>query len=168
MEVKYISVIKDICELGSHVKKMDEALENGLIYCPSKRGAKHDGCFFDPSLGQITKTFQFKMKEEGSNLHPVKLENWIKEYANLDELNIGFYRTEDYERFRDVIIQRNQIQLVTDQKLQVVADDYSSFVTLTGDIDVDKILYLIYLQTKLVKTITYVNESLIDSFGNIL
>ena len=86
----------------------------------------------------------------------------------MDELNIGFYRTEDYERFRDVIIQRNQIQLVTDQKLQVVADDYSSFVTLTGDIDVDKILYLIYLQTKLVKTITYVNESLIDSFGNIL
>ena len=161
-----ISIKKEACELGHHVIKMGEALDKGLIYCPSKKGAKHDGCFFDPISGKIVKIFQFKMKEIGSNLHPRTLNNWIDKYWHFDELNIGFYVTKDYDRFSGLISKADHLQLALARPLRIVAVDCSPYVT--KDMDVEKVKYLINNQVKLSEEVYYVNESLLDNCGNII
>ena len=68
------------------------------------------------------------MKLEGANLHIKQLLEWVKEYRNLDELNIGFPTREDYNRHNGSIVEQNESQILNNQKLTVLGRDMSSLM----------------------------------------
>jgi hypothetical protein len=97
-------------ELPQSCEMISKAINSGLIYCPAKKGTKHDGCFYDPKSGIITETVQFKMKEEGSSLiSPACLSSWMKKYYNIDRLDIGFQSIEDLECNKGLLLKANKL-----------------------------------------------------------
>lgn len=163
----FLSTKNDLIrELPQHLEMMDKALKAGLIYCPSKKGASHDGCFFNPLIGKVTKTVQLKLQEEGSSpFYTIKLTRWAEDYAHLNEINIGFQSPEDFEQNKDIIYNINELQLASGAKLELTSKDYSPFKSeVTCLIDVKN---LIFTQAGYNGIVTEVNEKLIDKFGEI-
>jgi len=164
--VPYIKTVKaEVCELGHHFYNMRVAFEKNLIYCPSKGGAKHDGCFFDPSREEITELLQFKTKMPGSNLSLVQLNGFLEEYRDMHQLQIGFVKSEDYERFKVLIAKVSEIQLVLGHKLQISAHNFSCFAT--GQLDASFVRELMSRQISFSKQIEMVNDNMVDNIGNI-
>lgn len=155
-----------IRELPQNCEMISKAMDLGLIFCPSKKGARHDGCFYDPKIGKITETVQFKLKEEGSRLNYDQLTTWSQKYRNLDSLDIGFQSSQDLEQSKDLIIKINEFSSLEGFKLVFTATDYSSYkLEHTCRSDIKDILET---QASLNKIVSGVNEKMIDSHGEIL
>lgn len=155
-----------IRELPQNCEMISKATDLGLIFCPSKKGARHDGCFYDPKSGKITETIQFKLKEEGSRLNYDQLTTWSQKYCNLDSIDIGFKSSQDLEQSKDLIIKINEFSSLEGFKLFFTATDYSLYKSEhTCRPDIKDILET---QASFNKIVTEVNNKMIDSYGEIL
>ena len=113
--------LPQICESAS------KAIDLGLIFCPSKKGVVHDGCFYNPKIGKITETVQFKLKEEGAPLHSNKLELCANKYKNLDTIDIGLQSPQDWEQAQVLISNINEYSFLKGFNLVFTSTDYSSY-----------------------------------------
>ena len=152
--------LPQICESAS------KAIDLGLIFCPSKKGAVHDGCFYNPKIGKITEIVQFKLKEEGAPLYFDKLELWACKYKDLDIIDIGFQSPQDWEQAQVLISDINDFSFLKGFNLVFTSTDYSSYkLEYTCRPDIKDILEI---QASFNEIVTGVNEEMISSSGEIL
>lgn len=155
-----------IRELPQSCEMIGKARDLGVIFCPAKKHTSHDGCFYDPKIGDIIKTIQFKLKEEGSFLKFDHLEQWASKYSHLDILDIGFKSSKDFEHYKDKIIDFNNFLSLKGSKLVVTSTDYSSYKlesTCRSDIK-----DLLDMQASFNGIVKGVNDHMIDSYGLII
>jgi len=71
----YLGTVKRcaIGELPQSCEAICNAILSGKVFCPSKKGARHDGCFYDLKIGKVTEVIQFKLKSEGKLLSHTEL-----------------------------------------------------------------------------------------------
>ena len=66
-------------ELVQHLWNVHKAfLNGGKIYCPSRKGSTHDGCYVDLHSGEITSVIQLKMKNLGLKFGPKYIDFCMK------------------------------------------------------------------------------------------
>ena len=153
-------------ELPQSCEMMFKALDLGLIFCPSKKGANHDGCFYNPETGKIIETIQFKLKEEGAPLHWDTLITWAQKYRNLDIVDVGFQLPQPLEQYKDLLIQINEFSYSEGLNLVFTFTDYSSYnsehTCRPGIKDI------LEIQASFNDIVIGVNDKMIDSCGEIL
>ena len=155
-----------IRELPQSCEMMFKAMDSGLIFCPAKKGTKHDGCFYDPIIGKITETVQFKLKEEGSGFGSSELSDWVRQYRNLNRLDVGFQSPEDFERHKGLISNVHKLSNFEGSQLVVTFKDYSLYKSeCTCRSDIKDILEM---QASFNRIVEGVNNNMIDSSGEII
>ena len=154
-----------IRELPQHCEMMGIAFKMGQIWCPARKGCKHDGCFFDPSTGKVIQSVQFKLKDEGAGLSSKDLEVWIEKYIHLDILDIGFQSPKDFELHKGLIYQMDEIQRSLGSKLRLTCKDYSLYKS-EGTCSPD-IRDWLEIQSEYNAIVLKVNKDMIDVLGEI-
>jgi hypothetical protein len=155
-----------IGELPQHCRAMHEAFQNGHIYVPSIKGARYDGCVYDPLTFKIIKVLEFKTKEEGTTVVLKSLERLYEKYAHLDELNISFKSYEGFILNKTLIESTNLAQLANGVKLKITCSDISTFkFKSTCLIDIYQLSLEQVLHNKLA---AHVNTNLISEYGVIV
>ena len=165
--IPYLATVDQslIRELPQSCEAISRAIELGLVFCPSAKNAKHDGCFYDPEIGRVIGTIQFKLKEEGARVG-CDLFAWSKKYSNLDMLDIGFQSPQDLDRSKDLIIKVNEFLYLKGDKLIVTFKDYSLYQSEhTCRSDLKDILEI---HASFNKIVYGVNQNMIDSYGEII
>ena len=155
-----------IRELPQSCEMIAKATDLGLIFCPAKKGTKHDGCLYDPIIGEITETVQFKLKEEGSQVSFFQLSEWVIQYHNLNRLDVGFQSPEDFERNKGTISEIQDFLYCKGFKLVLTSKDYSSYKS--EDTCRSDIKDILEMQVSFNKIVEGVNDNMINSFGEII
>jgi len=153
-----------INELAQHAIAMNEAMEKGLVYVPSAKCSRYDGCFYDPLIRKIIKVIEYKTKEIGSvPIRPSALYKLCEKYATLDEVNISYKSLEDLENSKPIIDFLMETQKSLGFKLNITYTDVS--LCLEKDtclLDMDKIFGNQVINNPIVR---HVNENLMNEFG---
>jgi len=165
--VKYVPLKSHLTrELPQICESASKAIDLGLIFCPSKKGAVHDGCLYNPKIGKIIEIVQFKLKEKGAPLNFDKLEVWAHQYKDLDTIDIGFQSPQDWEQAQVLISKINEYSFLKGFNLVFTSTDYSSYkLESTCRPDIKNILEI---QASFNEIVTGVNEQMINSSGEIL
>lgn len=127
--IVYLPLTRDNgCELAHHIFYMVKALKNNLVYCPSASGYPHDGCLYDSARGLIVEAVQFKTRLASGPVNYSNLISHIDKYNWIDNLMLGFIRTEDHKINSPLINKLNEIQLANGAKLKITSEDFSMLV----------------------------------------
>ena len=163
--VRYLPTTQEkVHELIQHLWNVEQvALKGGLVYCPSSKKSKHDGCIVDLSTNKIIEIIQLKMKMPGSNLSREQILRWFEAYPDFDKVQVGFTRTEDFNLANGLIESMNSLALHSNLNVRFEGLDLTSFVNQPKS----HFENLLKFQWDLNPQVTFVNDNMINKLAEI-
>ena len=164
-EVQFLPTTKGKAhELIQHLWNVNKAfLEKGKIYCPSRKGSTHDGCYLDLRTKQVSEVIQLKTKNLTPKFGPKYIDICLDKYSHLDELQFAFNRTEDLISAMGIIEKGNQLASASNLKLRFQPVDIEVFLSYPKS----HFEILKDFQWQFNAEVTFVNNHFINKLGEI-